>query len=60
LSPLSYGEIRSWILLTGKHVAPEEIDWLIGMDNAWLLVISEERNAKRERDKDESKRNKGK
>lgn len=40
-------------------MAPEEIDWLIGMDNAWLMAISEERGAKRERDKEESKRNKG-
>lgn len=59
LAPLSYSEIRSWLLLTGKHVAPEEIDWLIGMDNAWLLVISEERSARRERDKEEAERNKG-
>jgi hypothetical protein len=41
-------------------VTPEEIDWIIGMDNAWLLVISEERNAKRERDKETADRNKGK
>jgi len=54
LAPISYGEIESWISLTGKQVAPEEIDWLIGMDNAWLSVISEERRAKQERERDKS------
>lgn len=60
LAPISYTEIRSWLFLTGKHVAPEEIYWLVEMDNTWLLTISEERNAKRDRDKEESDRNKGK
>jgi len=59
LAPISYNEISSWLFLTKRLVAPEEINWLIAMDNAWLLTISEERNAKREREKEESERNKG-
>ena len=58
LAPISYSELRSWILLTGKYVAPEEIRWLIQMDNAWLSAIAEERNARREREKEEADRNK--
>ena len=54
LVPLTYSEIYCWLLLTGKHVAPEEIGWLVGMDNAWLITISEERKAKYERDKDKT------
>lgn len=56
LAPISYSEIHSWILLTGKYIAPEEIGWLIQMDNAWMATISEERNAKRDREKEESDR----
>jgi hypothetical protein len=59
LAPLSYGEIHSWILLLGKRVATEEIRWLIQMDNAWMHSIAEERKARRERDKEEADRNKG-
>ena len=60
LAPMSYTEIMSWILLTGKQLAPEDIRWLIEMDNVWLTTIAKERNAKRDRDKEESDRNKGK
>jgi len=58
LAPLSFTEIRSWVELFGKLVTPEEIGWLVQMDNAWLRAISEERKAKRERDKEEAERNK--
>lgn len=54
VAPLSYTEIRAWILLTGRHVAYEELEWLIQMDNAWLNTIAEERHAKREREKQEA------
>ena len=37
--------------LTGKRVDPVEIDWLIGMDDAWLAAIAEERKAKQERER---------
>lgn len=39
------------MLLTGKFIAPEEVAWLIQMDNAWLAAVAEERSAKREREK---------
>jgi len=58
LAPISYSELRAWILLTGKYVAPEEIRWLIDMDNAWMTAIAEERKARREREKAEADRNK--
>ena len=59
LAPLSYSEICAWLALTCKLVTPEEIGWLIAMDNAWLTAISEERKAKHERDKEESERKSG-
>jgi hypothetical protein len=43
-------------MLMGKLVTPEEIGWLIQMDNAWLRAISAERKAKRERDQEEAER----
>jgi hypothetical protein len=59
LAPISYSEICSWLLLTGIQAAPEEIRWLIAMDNAWLSAIAKERKAKQERDKDDAKKNRG-
>lgn len=56
LAPISYAEIHSWILLTGRYVRPEEITWLVQMDNAWLGAIADERKARQERDKEESER----
>ena len=56
LAPISYSEIQCWLSLTKKLVAPEEIDWLVTMDNAWLMAISEERKAKHEREKEEANR----
>jgi len=56
LSPLSYSEIHSWILLTKRFVAPEDIRWLMQMDDAWLRQISTERKDKSEREKDEADR----
>lgn len=58
--PLSYTEIQSWLALTCRLVAPEEIGWLIAMDDAWLHAIAEERRARQERDKEEAERNRGK
>ncbi len=52
LAPISYGEIESWISLTGKMVTHEEIRWLMQMDDAWLSAIAEERKARQERDKE--------
>ena len=60
LAPLSYAELRSWLLLTGRRVAPEEIGWLIAMDNAWLEAIAQERKDKAERDRQEAERKQGK
>ena len=54
LAPFSYAEIHSWILLTCRYVAPEEIAWLIQMDDAWLATIAEERKARSEREKERS------
>lgn len=53
LSPIPYAEIESWKRQTGRIVDPVETDWLIGMDNAWLSVIAEERQAKRDRERQE-------
>ena len=52
LAPITYTEITQLLLLTRRIVAPEEINWLIQMDNAWLTAISEERRAKHDRDKE--------
>jgi hypothetical protein len=49
--PLSYTEICSWLVLTRRLVTPEEIGWLIAMDDRWLNTIADERKAKSERDK---------
>jgi hypothetical protein len=57
--PLSYTEIRNWILLTGTMVAPEEIQWLIQMDNAWLGQIATEKQDKADREKQEAEIKKG-
>ena len=54
LAPISFSEISAWIMLTGRLVSPEEIRWLIQMDNAWLEVIASERAAKRERDEEKA------
>jgi hypothetical protein len=59
LAPISYSEIKNWILLTGKLVTYEEIAWLVAMDNAWLLAIAEERRARSEREKEEAEIRKG-
>ena len=56
LAPLSYTEIHSWILLTGRYMRPEEVRWLITMHNAWMKAIAEERKYKREREKEEQER----
>jgi len=50
LEPISYTEICSWLFVTRRHVAPEELDWLVRMDNAWLVAIAEERRLKQERE----------
>jgi hypothetical protein len=60
LVPFSFTEIRSWIEVSGRYVAPEEVNWLIQMDNAWMSVIAKEREAKREREQEEAERNKQK
>ncbi|MGH8033828.1 MAG: phage tail assembly chaperone [Lysobacterales bacterium] len=60
LAPLTYAEIHHWILLTGKLLGPEEIRWLIAMDDAWLSTISEERAARQERDKEAAEQAKSK
>ena len=54
LAPISYSEIGHWLLLTGKQVTPEEISWLIQMDNTWISAIATERNDKAEREKERS------
>jgi hypothetical protein len=59
LVPLSYTEIMNWILLTGKRVSPEEIRWLIDMDNSWLSTIAQEKRDKADRDKADAERRKG-
>ena len=59
LSPISYTELRSWILLTGRYVSHEEIQWLIQMDNIWLTTIAEERKARHDRDKETADRKQG-
>lgn len=59
LVPLSYTELLAWLQLTGRYVAPEEIEWLIQMDNAWLVAIAQERKYKAEREKEKAERNKG-
>jgi hypothetical protein len=59
LAPISYTEIRSWRKETGKHLAPEDVRWIVTMDNAWLHTITKERTAKHDRDKEEANRNKG-
>jgi hypothetical protein len=51
LAPLTYTEIKSWLELTGKYVSPEEIGWLIEMDNAWLNQIAQEQKDRRDREK---------
>lgn len=56
LAPISYSEISCWILLTGLHVSPEEIRWLVMMDNSWLVAIAGERKDKHDRDKDDVKK----
>ncbi len=43
----------------GKLVSPEEIGWLIQMDNAWLTTIAEERKARQARDKEKADRKAG-
>ena len=58
VAPLSYTEIKSWLELTGKIVAPEEVEWLIEMDNAFLNTVAQERRDKQERDKLEAERKK--
>jgi hypothetical protein len=58
LAPLSYGEIQAWLFLSGRFVAPEEVKWLIDMDNAWLTAVATEREARREREREEAERKK--
>ena len=60
LAPTPYTEIRSWKILTGNQPTIQDVRWLRQMDNAWLVVIAQERNDKRDRDKEEAARNKGK
>ena len=60
LAPISYGEIYAWILLLGKYVSPEEIGWLVQMDNAWMTAIAEERKARQEREREEADRKRSK
>jgi len=59
LAPISYSEIISWLYLTGRYVSPEEIGWLIQMDNAWMNSIAEERKARTEREKEEAELKQG-
>lgn len=51
LCPISYTEISHWLQLTGQHLAPEEIQWLTDMDNAWIAAVAEQRREKQEREK---------
>lgn len=51
IAPITYSDLYHWLLLTGKYVMPEEIDWLIQLDNAWLAIIIEERDARQERER---------
>ncbi len=59
MAPLPYSEIYAWIVLTGKFIVPEEIDWLIQMDNSWISTVAAERSARREREKQDAEIRKG-
>ena len=41
-------------------MSPEEIGWLIQMDNAWMAAIADERKARSDREKEESDRKRSK
>lgn len=54
LAPLTYSELESWKVATGREIVctPIEAKWLMTMDNAWLNAVAGERKAKQERDKE--------
>jgi len=60
LAPISYSEIINWLYLTRRYVSPEEIGWLVQMDNAWMTAIAEERKARSEREQEEAERKRSK
>jgi len=52
VNPLSWTEISGWAMLTGTQITPEEVTLIVRMDDEFLAVVTEERKAQREREKE--------
>jgi hypothetical protein len=40
LNRFSYTEIRSWAILTGRQLSPQEVEWLMMVDGIFIETIT--------------------
>lgn len=62
VAPLTYEEIRSWSELTRTFITPEEVEYIITIDDAFLSGVSEgrERHRRRKESREKAKKRLGK